>query len=99
MYSRQRMANKKGAQLTIQDWNATPYFSLALARGEDRLAWHTVFVCECCHFLFSRWDVAQVLKEKPKTPGKQVVTAPPEIPMFCDSCTQQMKRSVEGMGE
>ena len=85
------MGKKKGTQLKIQDWNATPYFSLTLAEGALGLAWHTVFLCERCRCLVSRFDPARYLKAKPKTAGKRVVSPPPEIPLYCDSCTGGMK--------
>lgn len=91
MYKITDMGRKKGTPLKIQDWNSTPYFSLTLATGEAGMNWHTVFMCEKCRCLFSRFDPARVLKAKPKTPGKRVVSPPPEIPLYCESCCAQVR--------
>lgn len=88
MYNGTNMGKKKDT-LKIQDWNATPYFTLSLADGEKGLEWRTVFLCEGCRNLFSRADTAQILKAKPKTPGKRVVSSPPDIPMYCEGCANK----------
>ncbi len=87
VYNGTSMGRKKGTQLKVQDWNATPYFALSLSEGAGGLNWHTVFLCERCRCLFSRFDKARMLrKAKPKIQGKKVVSAPPDIPMYCGSC-------------
>jgi len=92
VYNGPDMGKKKGTQLKIQDWTATPYYSLSLSEGIGGLNWHTVFLCDRCKRLFSRLDKARVLKKaKPRTPGKKVVSAPPDIPLYCDSCSQEQK--------